>query len=283
MQSSSTELAKEKRHSEANTESERWAAPPHNQEPREHEGSPEPQASGEGKIPWSCLDDPDGPDLCESEPELYELGPSTQEQGWDSVLEGTSATNGSSWQEKADVARPCEANARHKRLTKKTQWNETEYGPPVRELVTRAKARGLKRKANAAAKEQRRMDRIAEIRAWSAAEANIEAVSSMLDSPVQTEVAQVGEEMQGADFQKEDTCKLHPTHKVLTVGQTDAIYCTRCAAYSSRANLKKLNEPCQGEVPKSSSRNYRLLQLGLLPGPGVKIPPAMLRKRRRCW
>jgi len=172
---------------------------------------------------------------------------------------------------------------RHKRLTKKTKWQETSYGPPVQELVTRAKAQGLKRKAAAAAKDQRRVVRAAERKAWHATHASIEDVNNMLDNPDEVSIANsyaVGEE--GAP-QEELKCVVHPTHRVLKVGQTGAIYCTRCAAYSSRQHLKKLRNPCKGEVLKSSGRNFRLLQLGLLPGLGVRIPPPALRKRKRRW
>ena len=85
------------------------------------------------------------------------------------------------------------------------------------------------------------------------------------------------------DEQGADPSKPHESHKVIKVGQLEAIYCTRCAAYASRANLKKLSGECKGEVPLSSKRNMRLLQLGILPGKGVRIPPSLLRKRKKRW
>ena len=48
-------------------------------------------------------------------------------------------------------------------------------------------------------------------------------------------------------------------------------------------SLKKLGDICEGEVPISSKRNLRLLQLGILLEKRVRIPPAMLRKRRKRW
>ena len=220
--------------------------------------------------------------MWESEPELEEQSSEPQELEVD--VQGIEDLANEPGSDESNVEiQLCTEKGRHRRLTKKTKWQETRYGPPVQELVTRAKAQGLKRKAAAAAKDQRRVVRAAEQKAWHATHASIEDVNNMLDNPDEVSIANscaVGEE--GAS-QEELKCVVHPTHRILKVGQTGAIYCTRCAAYSSREHLKKLRNPCRGEVLKSSGRNVRLLQMGRLPGPGVRIPPPALRKRKRRW
>ena len=189
-----------------------------------------------------------------------------------------------SGEKRGHTAETVEGEVKYRRLFRKTRWGETSFGPPAKELVTRVVAQGLKRKATAANRDQRRLDKKALVRAWSDTHANIEAVDDLIDNQGTVDMANEQDNgVKGADSQREDKCELHPTHRTARVGQLDAIYCTKCAAYTSRIRLKKLHEPCEGQVAKSSSRNYRLLQLGLLPGPGVRIPPQALRKRKRVW
>ena len=55
-------------------------------------------------------------------------------------------------------------NGGHKRLTKKTGWGKTNFGPTGKVLVAKDKAQCFKRKAMAVAKEQKRIDKMASIK-----------------------------------------------------------------------------------------------------------------------
>ena len=202
------------------------------------------------KYVTSCLDDPEADMEWQSEPEPQE--------------------NVS--QQKREVSE--DRTPRCRRLFKKTPFSETGFGPPPKEMVTKRVARGLKRKAKEAIREQNKLDKKSELQAWQIAKANIEAVNGMLDK-----------------FGHQDASVMlcdvndrpHQSHRLCKVGSIEAIYCTRCAGYASKSSLRLLSNECRGSVPKSSSRNFRLLQLGILPKEGARVPPAQSKKRKRCW
>ena len=162
--------------------------------------------------------------------------------------------------------------AQGRRLTRKTAWQDTPYGAKQPTLATRLVAQGLKRKAQAALREQSSLDKHAENNAWAKALASVESVSITMDREGTNTPCGEVEEM-----------KPHSSHHLLKVGRIEAIFCKRCAAYATRTMLRNLRRQCSGTVAACSQRNYRLLQLGMLPGPGVRIPPQALRKRKRCW
>ena len=78
----------------------------------------------------------------------------------------------------------------------------------------------------------------------------------------------------------------HPTHRIVELhGDATTIYCKQCSAWSSRIALRSLSAPCHGLL-KGGKSQLRLLQCGVRPGPGAKLP-AHLRmpkgKRRKKW
>jgi hypothetical protein len=101
-------------------------------------------------------------------------------------------------QKETTVVKELMPNVKHKRLNNKTKWIDTKYGSPKVELLTRAKAQGLKRKVAAAASEQTCLDSAAESRACTGTHAHIEVVSSMIDNSTASE-PEAGGKQQGAD------------------------------------------------------------------------------------
>ena len=66
---------------------------------------------------------------------------------------------------------------------------------------------------------------------------------------------------------------VHGTHSLRQVhGQTDAFFCTACGAYNAGGPLRLLSKRCTRTVARHRVHAHRLLTLGVLPGPGVRIP-----------
>ena len=175
------------------------------------------------------------------------------------VGDGTFGEEGMPREGEGDRQHSSIANLVTRRLGSKTPWQETGYGPPQQELVTKMVAHGLKRKATIATSIQKRMNIAASHDAWNVTHSNIEAVNELIDRH--------GYRQEEVTYEAATTP--HLSHRALQVGQTDAIYSTRCAAYSARSSLKKLGTTCEGSVPPSSARNHRLLQIGSIPAKGV--------------
>jgi hypothetical protein len=163
---------------------------------------------------------------------------------------------------------------KHKRLRGKTAFSSTSYGPPTCALHSRSAASLLKRKAADALKADRKRRSAAKTAAWVSTRNNIEATVQAIDDSGYAQPSS-----------SEGQCaRPHVSHTLAKIGILDAFYCTRCVAYSSGAmSLRSLSTLCKGSIPKGFSRVHRLLQLGILPGPGVNIPPGLSHKRKRCW
>ena len=78
----------------------------------------------------------------------------------------------------------------------------------------------------------------------------------------------------------------HRSHRILTLhGNSETIFCKRCACWSSKTKLRHLAAPCQG-LKVGSKSTLRLPECGVMPSIGATIP-AHLKKRhgrrgRRC-
>ena len=73
----------------------------------------------------------------------------------------------------------------------------------------------------------------------------------------------------------------HATHRILALNRaSDTIYCKQCGCWAARVKLKLLASPCRGLQPGSKS-TLRLLECGVLPGPTARIPPQLVKRRRR--
>lgn len=91
---------------------------------------------------------------------------------------------------------------------------------------------------------------------------NLLAVSDLIDT-------------NGISNQFTDTNRpeLHPSHDIRRVGTQDALYCGRCAKWSAGLlSFNKFTQICHGSTPKSSSFQLRLLECGVIPNAGAKIP-----------
>ena len=78
------------------------------------------------------------------------------------------------------------------------------------------------------------------------------------------------------------SCQLpHASHRITSLhGDGDTIYCKLCGLWSKRSKLKGLARPCHG-ILNGNCGHLRLLECGVMPAPGARIPPRFRRKRRR--
>jgi hypothetical protein len=78
----------------------------------------------------------------------------------------------------------------------------------------------------------------------------------------------------------------HSSHRIVALhGNSDTIFCKNCSCWASKVKLRLLATPCQG-IRVGSKSTLRLLECGVLPIAGAKLP-AHLKKRhgrrgRRC-
>ena len=78
----------------------------------------------------------------------------------------------------------------------------------------------------------------------------------------------------------------HPSHDIQTLqSHKNLIYCRRCSSWSMNVKLKALARTCEG-LKEGNKGQLSLLQLGIVPLPGVKVPGHLRRiyargRRRR--
>ena len=76
-----------------------------------------------------------------------------------------------------------------------------------------------------------------------------------------------------------DSAKLiHASHTLSTHGNDGVVYCVKCAAWCANSTIRKLRHLCTGRILEGSAHAFRLLQLGVMPMKGARIPPGALRK-----
>jgi len=69
----------------------------------------------------------------------------------------------------------------------------------------------------------------------------------------------------------------HPSHDIQTLpSHKEVIYCRRCSSWSMNIKLKALARPCEG-LKTGNKGQLRLLQLGIVPLPGVRVPGHLRR------
>ena len=69
----------------------------------------------------------------------------------------------------------------------------------------------------------------------------------------------------------------HPSHDIQTLpSHKDVIYCRRCSSWSMNVKLKALAKPREG-LKVGNKGQLRLLQLGIVPLPGVRVPGHLRR------
>ena len=78
----------------------------------------------------------------------------------------------------------------------------------------------------------------------------------------------------------------HSSHRILALhGNSDTIFCKNCSCWASKAKLRLLATPCQG-IRVGSKSTLRLLECGVLPIAGAKLPTHLKKRHgrigRRC-
>ena len=73
----------------------------------------------------------------------------------------------------------------------------------------------------------------------------------------------------------------HATHRILALNRvSDTIYCKQCGCWAARVKFSLVASPCRGLQPGSKS-TLRLLECGVLPGPKARVPPQLVKRRRK--
>ena len=156
---------------------------------------------------------------------------------------------------------------KRRRLVVKTSPTKTGY--PSTALMTRS---GYK-----VSMEQRRIKVAAHKR-----ERTVAARAAIRLLVAQPELAELGTDLNDAGTQ---VVNPHPSHDIQTLAsETNIIWCRRCVAWSKNVKLKALAKPCHGLLDGSKTQ-LRLLQVGLVPRAGVRMPKHLsktyARGRRR--
>ena len=72
----------------------------------------------------------------------------------------------------------------------------------------------------------------------------------------------------------------HPSHHISYMANSEVIFCRACACWSLRSRLRGLEERCTG-LKEGSASTLRLLQCGVQPAPGARLPPRCRKRRAR--
>ncbi len=136
-------------------------------------------------------------------------------------------------------------------------------------LVTREDAFARKRKVKEITVENKKATKAARASSWSCAVNNLLIINNLIDS-------------EGFDdnIEYETRPNIHDSHDIKRVGTQDAIYCARCSTWSSGKSLSHFALPCIGTIPTSSAFQLRLLQCGVVPTAGARIPLHCKKKQK---
>ena len=74
-------------------------------------------------------------------------------------------------------------------------------------------------------------------------------------------------------YEHRRTDNIHVSHDIKPIkNDSYGVYCDRCGALYTGGPLKKLQEECPCRIQKARSFQHRLLQLGIVPHKGAKVP-----------
>ena len=66
---------------------------------------------------------------------------------------------------------------------------------------------------------------------------------------------------------------IHASHTLQKVhSHPEALYCTRCGAYNNGGPLRTLKAKCSGVLAPAHAAQHRLLECGIMPAPGARLP-----------
>ena len=172
------------------------------------------------------------------------------------------------------VSLPCHAAvSRGRRLHGK----QSAIGTPYEDVAPVGSLAGLQRrqaKKRCVDRTNRRTEQAVAAKALAVASKNVSRANELVDRfGVQVTVQ--------ATYSTID--QVHVSHDVKTVhNQPQAFFCDRCGAWSVGASLRSgLSSVCRGQVDQARKHQHRLLQCGVIPTPGARIPDNA-RKRKHC-
>ena len=87
----------------------------------------------------------------------------------------------------------------------------------------------------------------------------------------------LGDDSSGYDYSTTDRIHRFHMHKPIRENPNN-LYCDRCGAWYTGGPVKILEEKCKGTVPQSRAFQHRILQLGMVPRPGARIPAHCKRR-----
>lgn len=161
--------------------------------------------------------------------------------------------------------------AKGKRLTKKTNPKGTPYFG-IKVYGTKAEQRRRREEVRAVKKANLSAAKTAEAMARQVVANNSGRITELVDSEGQ------GDETV-TDYSKTDA--IHTSHDLKPVREDpNALYCTRCAAWTTGEAPKILKQMCSGHIKPGSAFQHRLLQLGIIPKPWARIPQHAKKKRK---
>ncbi len=150
-----------------------------------------------------------------------------------------------------------------KRLRKKTRPNLTPYADII-PLASKCKAQARKRKIQEIIKQNKAI-----------------IISENSEALRQTQqyagsLSELAEARGDSSTQEVDwtfASRIHDSHNIKVVGgNQEAFYCHHCSCWNAGGPLRKLKEPCQGFVSKTSQAQHKMLQSGIIPWRGARIP-----------
>ena len=156
-----------------------------------------------------------------------------------------------------------------RRLRKKTPAAETPYAH-IKPMGTKFEQLSRKRKIREILQTNREQHKRAKDASLRTLARNTGAIHNLIDK------FRTGDEPY--DFSRTD--RIDPSHLIKEVMlEPGALYCDRCGAYNTGGNLRTLAFACEGIVNKSRKTQHRLLQCGLLPKQGQRIPKHAKKRR----
>ncbi len=168
-----------------------------------------------------------------------------------------------------------------RRLNNKTPAHATIYG--VAKLLTRREANEQRDKRATKRRRVAADSRNVVAQAWTLLEARMRPSGGshcMLEEPIAgSSGIQRGDGpgLPGASGGVEDIPEagpdLHASHDIRKAVNLNVVYCNVCGAWTSGIRGRKLVEPCEGRCKHPTS--LRLLQVGVYPAAGAKLPPQL--------
>jgi hypothetical protein len=168
-----------------------------------------------------------------------------------------------------------------RRLNSKTPAHATAYVEGT--LLTRREA--IEQRHERAAKRRRVAtdSRNVEAQAWALLEARVRLAGDS-QGPLEVPTAgssgsqrandtRLAEASGGAEAVPEAGPNLHASHDIRKAVNLNVVFCNVCGAWSSGIRGRKLVEPCEGRCKHPTS--LRLLQVGVYPSAGARLPPQL--------